>query len=163
LLATSSDLLSAGKTQVQLAQADTGRRIMCVVLYDGETIVLTWTNSLFRLSVTETYVAHAGILEQTGVAFADPSGREPPTIRPDEVDDFYHTGGPFKTEGMKRPFHRIVFRVGEIGNPVLRIRDQVIRLSGEVGFGGAVIMKASLPSTCADPCGCDDNTEPGSH
>jgi hypothetical protein len=143
---------SAGETLVQLTHGDTGRRIACAVLKDGETVILTWTNSLFRLLVTETYVTKGGMLEQTGVVFADPGGEEPPRVRPEDVEDLYHTGGPFKAEGLSRPFSRIVFRVGEIGNPVLRIRDRSLQLTKEAGFGGAVILESSLPFSQEDTC-----------
>jgi len=132
----------AGETLVQLTHGDTGKRISCTVLRDGETLILSWTNSLFRLLVTETYVAEGGMLVQTGVAFADPSGNEPPIVNPEDVDDLYHTGGPFKAEGLSRPLRRVVFRIGEIGNPVLKIRDHSIELAKEVGFGGSVILES---------------------
>jgi len=40
-----------------------------------------------------------------------------------------------------------VFRVGEIGNPAIRIGSRVVQFAREVGFGGAVLLvarKASL-------------------
>ena len=132
----------AGETLVQLTHGETGKRISCTVLRDGETLILSWTNSLFRLLVTETYEAKGGMIVQTGVTFADPSGNEPPIVNPENVDDLYHTGGPFKAEGLSRPFRRIVFRVGEIGNPVLKIRDHAIALAKEVGFGSSVILES---------------------
>ena len=132
----------AGETLVQLTHGDTGKRISCTVLRDGETLILSWTNSLFRLLVTETYVAEGGMLVQTGVTFADPSGNEPPIVNPEDVEDLYHTGGPFKANGLSQPFRRIVFRIGEIGNPVLKIRDHAIASAKEVGFGGSVILES---------------------
>ena len=132
----------AGETLVQLTHGETGKRISCTVLRDGETLILSWTNSLFRLLVTETYVAEGGMLVQTGVTFADPSGNEPPIVNPEDVEDLYHTGGPFKADGLSQPFRRIVFRIGEIGNPVLKIRDHAIALAKEVGFGGSVILES---------------------
>lgn len=143
-LFASSSALCAGETMVQLTHGETGKRISCAVLRDGETLALAWTNSLFRLLVTETYVAGGGMLVQTGVTFADPSGKEPPLVKPEDVEDLYHTGGPFKAEGLSKPFRRIVFRIGEIGNPVLKIRDHAIELAKEVGFGGSVFLESSL-------------------
>jgi hypothetical protein len=152
LLLASSGALCAGETMVQLTHRETGKRISCTVLRDGETLILTWTNSLFRLLVTETYVAEGGILVQTGVTFADPNGKEPPLVKPEDVEDLYHTGGPFKAEGLSKPFRRIVFRIGEIGNPVLKIRDYAIELAKEVGFGGSVMLESRSQLNDENPC-----------
>jgi len=132
----------AGETLVQLTHGETGKRISCTVLRDGEALTLSWTNSLFRLLVTEIYEAKGGMIVQTGVAFANPNGKEPPLVKPEDVEDLYHTGGPFKADGLSQPFRRIVFRVGEIGNPVLKIRDHAIALAKEVGFGSSVILES---------------------
>jgi len=127
---------------VQITRGDTGKRISCSILRNGEILSLSWTNSLFRLFVTETYRANEGMLVQTGVTFADPKGKEPPRVRPEDVEDLYHTGGPFMAEGLYRPFQRIVFRVGEIGNPILKMQDSQIALAEEVGFGGTVVLES---------------------
>lgn len=42
-----------------------------------------------------------------------------------------------------KPFHRVSFRVAEIGEPKLKIRDRVVAFKQAVGFGGAVILTAS--------------------
>jgi hypothetical protein len=110
-------------------------------------MVLTWTNSLFGLPVTEVFTAGQGILILTEITFSDPTGREPPQVGPADVADLYHTGGPFKAEGVSRPISRVVFRVGELGNPAIRIGSRVVEFAREVGFGGAVLLvtrKASL-------------------
>jgi hypothetical protein len=132
----------AGPTWLGLTDAGTGRRIACWLLPQGEKAVLTWTNSLFRLPVTEVFVAGDGVLTLTAITFGDPTGREPPRVTPAEVDDLYHTGGPFRADGFSRPVSQVVFRVGEIGQPALRVGDQVVRFAQEVGFGGAVLMVA---------------------
>ena len=49
-----------------------------------------------------------------------------PPVSPQDVGDLYHTGGPFSAKGLDRPFTQIVFRVGEIGNPKMRVRDRVV-------------------------------------
>lgn len=144
--------LWAGSTLVKITNGDTGRRISCNVLEEGEILILTWTNSLFRLPVTETYKAKDGILEQTSVAFADPSGKEPPLVKPEDVDDLYHTGGPFRAEGLTRSFRKIAFRVGEVGNPVLKIQEHEIAFVKEVGFGGTVILESSLLLSDKNEC-----------
>jgi hypothetical protein len=133
------------QTWIELTQADTGRRILGRVLGDGEEVTLTWRNSLFGLMVTEVFVARGGILRLTQIAFADPAGNPPPRVSPSDVDDLYHTGGPFKAEGLSRPVSRVVFRVGEIGDPRIRVGDEVVQLAAQVGFGGAVLLVARRP------------------
>jgi len=135
-------LAPPGQTWLELTDERTGREIVSRLLPDGETVVLTWTNSLFRLPVTEVFVAGSGVLTLTEITFADPAGREPPRVRPTDVDDLYHTGGPFKAEGLSRPVTRVVFRVGEIGRPALKVGHRVVRFADEVGFGGAVLLTA---------------------
>ena len=142
----------AGETMVQVTHGDTGKRVSCNILRDGETLILSWTNSLFHLLVTETYKAKDGILEQTDVVFADPSGKEPPLVKPEDVDDLYHTGGPFKAKGLSRPFQRIVFRVGEVGNPVLKIQEREIVFAKEVGFGGTIVLECRLHPKNENAC-----------
>ncbi len=136
----------AGPTWLELTDAASGRRIVSLLLPDGERVVLDWTNSLFHLPVTEVFVAREGVLTLTEVTFADPAGREPPHVRPEDVDDLYHTGGPFRATGLSRPFRRIVFRVGEIGKPTIRVGHHVVRLAEEVGFGGRVLLVVRRPS-----------------
>ncbi|OGB95646.1 MAG: hypothetical protein A2Z31_06145 [candidate division NC10 bacterium RBG_16_65_8] len=138
-------LAPAGQTWFELTDAGTGRRIASYLLADGDQVVLTWTNSLFGLPVTEVFVAGGGTLTLTAITFADPSGREPPRVRPEDVDDLYHTGGPFKAEGLARRLSRVVFRVGEIGNPTIRVGDRSVQLVREVGFGGAALLAVRQP------------------
>jgi hypothetical protein len=136
----------AGHTWLELTDAGTGRRILSELLPDGQRVVLTWKNSLFGLLVTEVFVANSGSLTLTEITFADPTGREPPRVRPADVDDLYHTGGPFKAEGLSRPVSRVVFRVGEIGSPEIRVGNRAVHLAREVGIGGAVLLVARGPS-----------------
>jgi hypothetical protein len=131
-----------GHTWLELTDERTGREIVSRLLPDGEKVVLTWTNSLFRLPVTEVFVAGSGILTLTEITFADPTGSEPPHVRPADVDDLYHTGGPFKAEGLSRPVSRVVFRVGEIGHPAMKVGNRVVKFADEVEFGGAVLLTA---------------------
>ncbi len=139
-------LASARHTWLELSDAENGRRIAWALLSDGEHVIFNWTNSLFRLPVTEVFVAGRGVLTLTEITFADPNGREPPRVRPEDVDDLYHTGGPFRAEGLSRRVGRVVIRVGEIGRPTIRVRDHVIQLTQEVGFGGAVLLVARRPT-----------------
>jgi hypothetical protein len=137
--------------RVALSDALSGRSIAVHVLREGDRAVLDWTNSLFRLPVTEVLEARGGELLLTSVTFASPDGRPPPLVRPEEVDELYHTGGPFRAEGLARPVRRVVFRVGRIGDPVLRIGGQVVRFLDEVGFGGAIVLEASAAPGPASP------------
>jgi hypothetical protein len=130
------------QTRIELADAETGRRIVSRLLADGEKVSLFWTNSLFRLPVTEVFLARNGTLTLTEITFADPGGRQPPLVRPEDVDDLYHTGGPFRADGLSRSVSHVVFRVGELGNPTIRIGGRSIHFAREVGFGGAVLLTA---------------------
>jgi hypothetical protein len=147
VLALSAWLIALPRsTRIELTDAGTGRAIAASLLADGEQVILTWTNSLFGLPVTEVFVAGGGALTLTAITFADPAGREPPRVRPEDVDDLYHTGGPFRAEGLSRPFSRVLLRVGEVGRPAIRLGNRVVQLEQEVGFGGAVLLAARKPS-----------------
>ena len=134
-----------GFTWLELTDAASGRTIDAAALPAGTRITLSWMNSLFRLRVTETFVARDGRLDLTRVVFAEPSGPPPPAVSPAELDDLYHTGGPFRVEGLARPVTQALFRVGEIGDPVLAVGSRLVRLKDEVGFGGAVRLEARRP------------------
>jgi len=136
-------LQAPGYTRMELTDPDAGRRLAALVLKDGEPVVLTWRNSLWGLDVTEGFVARGGLLVQTEVTFAQPDGTPPPTVTPGDVDDLYHTGGAFSAKGMNRPLQQVVYRIGEIGNPRMRIGDRTIDFKALVGFGGRVILTAA--------------------
>jgi hypothetical protein len=138
-----SQLSVPGYTRIILRDAGTGRTILSAVLSDGEEIVMTWKNSLFGLRVTEVFHARKGWLVLTAVTFADPQGPAPPAVRPSDVDDLYHTGGAFTATGLDKSFERITHRVGEIGDPRVRVRGREIAFKQEVGFGGRVLLIAS--------------------
>jgi hypothetical protein len=91
------------------------------------------------------FQAEAGMLILDQVTFADPRGLPPPTVSPADVDDLYQTGGPFTARGLGKPFRRVMYRVSEIGNPKIRIRDRAVAFKQEVGFGGGVILTAATP------------------
>jgi len=133
-----SRLPAPGYTRLLLADAATGRTIVSAVLPDDERIVLTWTNSLFGSSVTETFHTRAGLLVQDSVTFIDADAPDPVQVSAHDVEDLYHTGGSFTASGLERPFTRIVYRVGEIGNPVMTIGREEVAFKREVGFGGSV-------------------------
>ena len=135
-----SQLSVPGYTRIILRDAGTGRTIHSAVLSDGEEIVMTWKNSLFALKVTEVFKAQRGMLVLTAVTFADPQGPAPPVVRPSDVDDLYHTGGAFTAAGLNKPFQHIVHRVGEIGEPRIRVRDREVDFKQEVGFGGSIVL-----------------------
>jgi len=131
---------------LHLSDGSTGREIALEPLREGEEVVYTWRNSIFRLMVTEILVARDGRLVLTEVTYADPRGFEPPLSKLQDLDELFQTGGPFRVKGISRPFTRLVFRVGEIGNPKLKIGEKVVDLTGEVGFGGSVVLTARTPS-----------------
>lgn len=132
-----------GHTRMELTDPDSGRRLAAFVLGDDEPVVLTWRNSLWGLDVTEAFVARGGVLIQTGVTFAHPDGSPPPEVSAADVDDLYHTGGAFSANGLNRPLSRLVYRIGEIGNPRLRVRDRAIEFKPLVGFGGRVVLETA--------------------
>lgn len=127
-------------TRVDLVDLATGRTVLSVVLRDGEQATLTWTNSLFGLPVTEVFVAERGTLVLRQVTFDDPRGVPPPHVTPADVEDLYHTGGAFTSREIRRPFTHVVFRIGEIGNPKLAVREQIVDFKQEVGFGGRIAL-----------------------
>lgn len=133
-----------GYTRIQIREAGTGRKILSVVLRDGQEVVLTWKNSLFGLQVTEVFQAQGGVLVLTAVTFADPQGPAPPPVRPSDVDDLYHTGGAFTASGLRKPFRQILYRVGEIGEPVMRARGREVNFKQEVGFGGSLVLTVAV-------------------
>ncbi|MCE5336517.1 MAG: hypothetical protein LLG06_18220 [Desulfobacteraceae bacterium] len=135
-----------GYTQLEITDRESGRVILSSLLRDGEKTVMTWRNSLFGLDVTEIFQSQGGFLVLDGVTFADPSGMPPPEVSPSDVDDLYQTGGPFTARGIGRSFSRVVYRVGEIGNPTFRARDRTVNFKNEVGFGGGVVLTAAVPS-----------------
>jgi len=132
-----------GYTRMEIRDGGTGRKILSGVLGDGEEIVMAWKNSLFGLQVTEVFQAQRGRLVLTAVTFADPQGPVPPVVRPSDVGDLYHTGGAFTARGLNRTFEHIVYRVGEIGEPRMRVRDRAVDFKQEVGFGGTIVVTAA--------------------
>jgi hypothetical protein len=133
-----------GYTRMELADPDAGRDLASFVLRDDEPVALTWRNSLWGLDVTEGFVARGGLLIQNEVTFAQPDGSPPPQVRPEDVDDLYHTGGAFSAKGLVIPLPQVVYRVGEIGNPKMRVRDRIIEFKPLVGFGGRVVLTTSI-------------------
>src|SRR4030067_181992 len=106
-----------GYTRIDLTGDAPGRNILSLVVPDGERIILTWRNSQFGLMVTEVFFARSGVLVQDQITFSAPAGPPPPRVSPRYVDDLYQTGGAFDARGLSRPFRRIVYRIGEIGDP----------------------------------------------
>lgn len=141
-----------GYTGIGLSEAGTGRKIFASVLKDGEQVLLTWKNSLFGLHVTEEFRAQRGALVLTRVTFSDSIGSTPPTASAADLDDLYHTGGPFSVQGLARPFKEVVYRVGEIGDPKMSVRDRVVEFKKEVGFGGGVVLTATCPDVFGIVC-----------
>lgn len=137
---------SPGYTSVNIRETETGRQICSAVLRDGDQAVLCWKNSLFDLDVTEIFVARGGVLVLDTIVFNDPRGLAPPVVAPVDVDDLYHTGGPFTASGIGKPFRQVSHRVSEAGNPTITFGDRTVVFKEEVGFGGGVIVSAASPS-----------------
>lgn len=131
-----------GMTRFMLEETQTGRRILSTLLKDGEAVTLTWRNSLFGQDVTEVFYASSGELVLNEVSFVDPDSDYQMPVTPEDVDDLYHTGGPFSARGLSRPYQRISFLIGEIGTPKFLVQGQVVDLKKEVGFGGRVALTA---------------------
>jgi hypothetical protein len=141
-----SQVTPPGYTRIDLTEDKESRQLFAAVLTDGERVVLTWRNSQFGLDVTEAFFARSGLLIQDQVTFAIPDGPPPPRVRPDDVADLFHTGGPFDARGFSRPFSRIVYRISEIGNPKLRVQGRTVSFKEEAGFGGRVILTTARPT-----------------
>ena len=146
VLAFLSRVAPSGYTLIDLKEDRGNRRLLCAVLRDDERVVLTWRNSQFGLDVTEAFFARSGLLIQDQVTFALPDGPPPPRVLPGDVEDLFHTGGPFDARGLSRPFSRIVYRISEIGNPKLRVQERTVSLKAEAGFGGRVILTTTRPT-----------------
>jgi hypothetical protein len=135
-----------GYTRIDLAEGAGGRILFSDLVADGERVTLSWRNSQFGLLVTEVFIGRNGLLVQDQVTFFHPDGTRPPRVSPRDVEDLYHTGGAFDARGLSRPFHRIVYRIGEIGDPKLRFRDRTVALKQAAGFGGRVVLTATRPA-----------------
>ena len=140
-----SQVTPAGYTRIELTDEGTGEKILSVLAADGEPVTLTWRNSQFGLHVTEVFYARGGLIIQDQVTFSDPDGSLPPRVSARDVDDLYHTGGAFDARGLSRPFSRIVYRIGEIGDPRIHVKNRTAALKKAAGFGGRVILTTSRP------------------
>ena len=141
-----SQISPSGYTRIDLMAEERGKIILSDVVRDGEPVILTWRNSQFGLHVTEIFYARSGILIQDRVTFSSPDGSPPPRVSASDVDDLYHTGGAFDARGLSRPFSRIVYRVGQIGDPKMQVKKKTAALKKEAGFGGRVILATSRPA-----------------
>lgn len=140
-----SQVTLPGYTRIELTEETRGEKILSVVAPDGEPITLTWRNSQFGYDVTEVFYARDGLIIQDQVTFSEPGGSPPPRVSAADVADLYHTGGTFDARGLSRPFSRIVYRIGEIGDPKFRVKNQTAALKKEAGFGGRVILTTARP------------------
>ncbi len=141
-----SQVAPDGFTRIELKEDGKGRKIYSDVVPDGERVTLSWRNSQFGLRVTEVFIARSGILVQDQVTFSAPDGRPSPRVSPRDVEDLYHTGGAFEARGLCRPFRRIVYRVGEIGDPEFHVRGRSVVFKQVAGFGGRLILAATRPA-----------------
>lgn len=141
-----SQTKACNRTRVDLTEGGTGRRVFSGLLREGEQAVMQWKNSLFGLDVLEVFQARQGRLVLNQVTFYDPLGKPPPEVTPADVEDLYHTGGPFTAQGLEKPFSRVIYRVGEMGNPRMRVGHCIVSFAKEVGFGGSIILTTSSPT-----------------
>ena len=135
-----------GYTRLQLEDVDAARPLLDAVLRNGEPVTLTWQNSIYQLPVVEVFYAADGRLVLDTVSFLDPNGAVRNPVRASDVNDLYHTGGPFSASGMDRPYTDVIFRIGEIGNPHMAVRGRVVAFKDAVGFGGRVHLMTGRPS-----------------
>jgi len=56
------------------------------------------------------------------------------------------TGGAFDARGLFRPFRRIVYRIGEIGDPKMRVQNKTVSFKQAAGFGGRLILTTTRPA-----------------
>jgi hypothetical protein len=141
-----SQFTPSGYTLIELTVDGRGEKILSVAAPDGEPVTLTWHNSQFGLLVTEVFYARGGLIIQDQVTFSDPrGGAPPPRVSARDVDDLYHTGGAFDARGLSRPFSRIVYRIGEIGDPQIRIQNRTAALKKAADFGGRVTLTTARP------------------
>lgn len=126
------------KNQIRLIDETHRKKILEIVLEDGEEIFLYWRNSLFNLDVTEKFTVDQGTLVLKEVSFSNPSESSPPSVSQKDLEDLYQTGGLFSARGIQKRFTQIDFRIGEIGHPKLKIKGRILDLKELVGFGGKV-------------------------
>jgi len=141
-----SRITPSGYTRIDLTGEGQGREIFSAVVPDGERVTLTWRNSQFGLRVTEGFFTRSGVLVQDRVTFSAPDGSPPPRVSPRDVDDLYHTGGAFDARGLSRPYQRIVYRIGEIGDPKMQVQNRTVSFKQAAGFGGRLILTTTRPA-----------------
>ena len=143
-----SQISPPGYTRIELTEEGRGEKILSVVAPDGEPVTLTWRNSQFGYDVTEVFYARDGLIIQDQVTFSNPGDPPPPPVSAADAADLYHTGGTFDARGLSRPFSRIVYRIGEIGDPKIRVKNKTAALKKAAGFGGRVILTTTRPKLC---------------
>jgi len=136
-----SQVTLPGYTRIELMEEARREKLLSIVAPDGEPVTLTWRNSQFGYDVMEVFHAWDGMIIQDQVTFSEPGG----PLSAADVADLYHTGGTFDARGLSRPFSRIVYRIGEIGDPKFRVKNQTAALKKEAGFGGRVILTTARP------------------
>lgn len=132
--------LSENCYQLKLTDLERGRLIFSACLYEGETVIYKWRNSLFSLNVTETFLVRNGSLVLDEIVYEDPYGNPEPLISLEDLGHVCHEGGPFRAVNISKAFRAIEFMVGYFGKPRIIVRGEVIDLEQEVGFGGRVAM-----------------------
>lgn len=126
-----------------LLDANSGRLIYSTCLHDGESLIYEWKNSLFRLNVTEVFLAWNGSLFLMEIVYRDPYGNPEPLADPEDLEYLCHQGGPFRATNVSKAYAEITFMVGKVGKPRISVRGETLDLEEEVGFGGRVILRLS--------------------
>ena len=126
-----------------LSDPDNNRVIYSACLYEGEAVIYKWKNSLFGLNVTETFYVKNGSLVLMEIVYEDPFGKPEPLVNLEDLDYLCHEGGPFRAVNISKAYNQILLGVGQIGKPRIIVRNEVIDLEREVGFGGRVLMRLS--------------------
>lgn len=126
-----------------LQDEENGRLIYSSCLDEGESVFYEWRNSLFGLNVTEIFFVENGSLVLREIIYHDPYGNPEPLVDPADVEHLCHEGGPFHAVNLSRAYGEVSFMVGEAGKPRIVVRDAIVDLEEEVGFGGRVMMRLS--------------------
>ena len=141
-----SRIAPPGYTRIDLTGDGKGREIFSAVVPDGERVTLTWRNSQFGLRVTEGFFARSGVLVQDQVTFSA-SGRSAPSARlpPGRRRPLPHGRG-VRRPGAFPAVPRIVYRIGEIGDPKMQVQNKTVSFKQAAGFGGRLVLTTTRPA-----------------
>lgn len=145
----SCSALLSRPSRLVVAEGTTGKTLLEARLEDGEPLFLSWRNSLFQLEVRERFFVERGKLVLTEVVFSTNSELPSNSVKEGDLEELYHTGGPFIARGLRKTFDRIEYRIGEIGRPRLTVKNRTLNLADAVGFGGQI--RITIQPLCFEP------------